>query len=233
MKTIEDKSIDLIYTDPPYACELEGGGGTVNTCLGLHDSLKKIKPIVNSGYNIERFCNECMRIMKEPNIYIWCNKKQIPAYFDFFINKHDCTFDILFWNKVNALPTFHGKYLTDCEYLLYFRKGSGKCYPQNYEDAKTAYYSPINNDYKLFGHPTIKPLDFVLAHIRNSSNENDLVLDPFMGSGTTGVACKRLNRDFIGIEIDKTYFETAKNRIENNTVKTNNKLKIKSIVSNK
>ena len=105
--------------------------------------------------------------------------------------------------------------MTDTEYLLYFHKGKGKCFPQSYEDAKTFYLAPINHkDRKLYEHPTIKPLDLTEKIIRNSSKENDTILDCFMGSGTTGVACKNLNRNFIGIEIDEEYFNVAKNRIE-------------------
>lgn len=67
------------------------------------------------------------------------------------------------------------------------------------------------------GHITPKPIDLLENILLHSSNENDLLLDCFMGSGSTGVACKNLNRDFIGIELDKDYFEIAKNRINNLT----------------
>lgn len=79
---------------------------------------------------------------------------------------------------------------------------------------KTHYETPLNQkDKKLYGHPTVKPLEIVKNFIINSSCENDIVLDPYMGSGTTGVACKNLNRNFIGIELDEKYFEIAKKRI--------------------
>jgi len=64
------------------------------------------------------------------------------------------------------------------------------------------------------GHPAVFPINLVQDHIKTWSNENDTVLDCFMGSGTTGLACKNLNRNFIGIEIDKEYFDIAKQRIE-------------------
>lgn len=67
-------------------------------------------------------------------------------------------------------------------------------------------------------HPTQKPLALIEELVKTFTNENDVVLDNCMGSGTTGVACKRLNREFIGIELDPTYFNIAKNRIENETV---------------
>lgn len=63
-------------------------------------------------------------------------------------------------------------------------------------------------------HPAVFPLELPIRHIKSWTNENDLVLDPFMGSGTTGVGCKQLNRNFIGIELDENYFKIAKERIE-------------------
>ena len=85
----------------------------------------------------------------------------------------------------------------------------------NYKTKSKFYISSINKkDKELYNHPTIKPLDLVEKFIINHSNEEDIVLDPFMGSGTTGVACKNLNRNFIGIELDEKYFEIAKRRIE-------------------
>ncbi len=153
--------------------------------------------------------------MKDINIYLWCNKIQIPEYFNFFVNKYKCKFDIICWHKTNALPTYSNKYLSDTEYLLHFKKGGGRCRPQSYEDAKTYYIAPINHkDKKEFGHPTIKPLDITEKIIRNSTREGEIILDTFMGSGTTCVASKNLNRKFIGIELEKKYFDIAVERIK-------------------
>lgn len=157
--------------------------------------------------------DELVRVMKKINIYVWCNARQIPGYIDYFVRGKKTTFDILIWNKTNATPLFCNKYMTDKEYCLYFRKG-GYCQPSSYEKAKTVFYQPINiKDKRKFGHPTIKPLNIIENLVENSSKENQVVLDPFMGSGTTGVACKKLGRKFIGIEIDKNYFTIAKERI--------------------
>ena len=174
---------------------------------------------IDKGYNFSEVHAELVRIMKNINIYIWCNKIQIPQLLDFYVGNLKCKFDILCWHKTNALPTYKNKYLTDTEYCLYFRKG-GYCDPsatdERYENAKTFYISPLNQkDKKQYNHPTIKPLVLIEKFIKNSSHKGDIVLDCFMCSGTTGVACKKLERDFIGIEINKDYYEIAKNRIEN------------------
>lgn len=215
LKNIPDNSIDLIATDPPYLISATNGGGTINKVKKLDQSLKDLTVVdITKGYDIEHFGKEFIRVMKEINIYVWCNKVQIPDYFEFYVKQHKCKFDIICWHKTNALPTYSNKYLSDTEYLLYFRKGKGKCFPETYEDAKTYYIAPINHsDKKQFGHPTIKPLDITQKIIRNSSKKGHTVLDPFMGSGTTGVASILENRNFVGIELDKGYFNIAENRI--------------------
>ena len=219
LKSLEDNSVDLIVADPPYEIGQINGGGTVNTKLKFSEKLQPLKTAnIIDGYDIEKLGTEFIRVLKQPNIYIWCNKKQIPKYFDFYVNKLGCKFDILCWHKTNPVPTYSNKYLTDTEYLLYFH--NGKCFPQNYEDAFTYYLAPINySDKQKYSHPTIKPLDLTMKIIKNSSIEGEIVLDPFMGSGTTGVACKKLNREFIGVEIDENFFTIAKNRIESVTKK--------------
>ena len=215
---LQPNSIDLVITDPPYDVKTTGGGGTINNIKKLDKSLKDLtqegKDITN-GYDIAEFGKKLLRVMKSVNVYFWCNKTQIPEYLDFWVNEEGCKFDIILWHKTNALPTYSNKYLSDTEYLLYFHKGKGKCFPQSYEDAKTYYLAPINQkDKKKWGHPTIKPLDITEKLIRNSSKAGDTVLDPFMGSGTVGVACKHLSRSFVGIEMVKEWFSIAQKRLE-------------------
>lgn len=212
----DGRKVDCIICDPPYEIVRINGGGTVNNIKKLNKSLQDLdKANLVDGYDIETYNSLFVQIMKNINIYIWCNKKQIPKYFDFYVNRHKCKFDIICWHKTNALPTYSNKYLSDTEYCLYFRKGGNKCKPQSYEDAKTFYLSPLNQkDKKLYNHPTIKPLELTKKFIRNSTERGDLVFDPFMGSGTTGVACKKLCRDFIGVELVSEYYTIAEDRIK-------------------
>lgn len=211
---IPDHSIDLVVVDPPYDLSVRHDGGKLYHNKGFTQSnVELAESNIDLGFDIGVFVKNMLRVMKGINIYIWCNKKQIPEYLDIFVNELNCHFDIICWHKVNALPTYKNKYLTDTEYLLYFQD-SGKCNPQSYEDAKTYYLQPINSkDKKQFGHPTIKPLNIIESVIRNSSKEGDIILDCFMGSGTTGVACKNLNRKFIGIEISDKWYQVAVDRI--------------------
>jgi site-specific DNA-methyltransferase (adenine-specific) len=138
IKQIPDKIVDLVVIDPPYFIENTIAGGNSN----LSKSIQNMNnDIYNNKLTIgikEEIFEELVRIMKNINIYIWCNHKQIPMYFDYFIKKENCNFDVLIWNKTNAMPLFNNKYLTDKEYCLYFRK-SGYCNPKNYENAKTIF----------------------------------------------------------------------------------------------
>lgn len=214
LKKLPDGYVDLIVTDPPY--EINNArmgnptafGGTVQR---MFDEIKDAG--ITTGFDVA-VLDELMRVMRVPNIYIWCNSKQIPMYLDYFVTKHDCCFDILCWVKTNAMPLFNNKYLSDKEYCLYFRRG-GYCNPTDYESAKTVFFEPINvKDKKRWGHPTIKPLGIIQRLVKNSSKVGGVVLDPFMGSGTTAVAAIREQRRFIGFELDEGYFQIATERIE-------------------
>lgn len=223
LKTLPDHFVDLVVTDPPYEVSATNGGGSINNVMKMNRSLKQLDDAdISKGYNIREVGKELVRVMKNINLYIWCNKVQIPEYFNYYVNELGCKFEIICWHKTNALPTYKNKYLSDTEYCLYFRKG-GYCDPsqtaeeERYENAKTFYIAPLNaKDKKLWNHPTIKPLDITQKFIKNSSKKGDLVLDCFMGSGTTGVACKNLERDFIGIELNRDYYKIALERIREN-----------------
>lgn len=125
-----------------------------------------------------------------------------------------CNFDILTWHKTNPLPTMNNTYANDTEYCIMAREKGTKLYG-TFETKRKYYVSSINNeDKKYFKHPTIKPIEIIKNLIINSSKENDVVLDCFMGSGTTAVAAKELGRHFIGFEIDPDYYKIAVDRVK-------------------
>lgn len=162
--------------------------------------------------------SEIKRVSKAGfNAYFFCNKAQIPEYIEAYVKEEKCKFEILCWHKTNTVPTFYNKYLTDTEYIMYFHSGKGHVKPQNYQDAHTFFVQPMNiADKKEWKHPTIKPINIIKTLIRNSSAEGDIVLDPFMGSGTTAIAALEEGRQFIGFEKSDKWFEMATNRVKQN-----------------
>ena len=207
LRSLSTKSVDLIVTDPPYEFSSTRGGGSFGSKnRTYHGELTPISKGVTS-----EVLDEMLRVMKVPNIYIWCNKAQIPQYLEYFIDKK-CNFDLLTWHKTNPVPTCHNKYLSDTEYCLYFRKGA-KLYG-TYETKRKYWVTPLNtDDKKKYDHPTCKPLEMISQLISNSTLEGGLVCDPYVGSGTTAVACKQLGRSFVGCDIEEKYISVAKHRL--------------------
>lgn len=214
MKAIPDGSIDLIVTDPPYefvgSDKRYGGRGAFGSIGRAYHSELESAGII-SGFQREAIMKECIRVMKKVNIYLWCSKEQLLWYMDFFKNYN---MELLAWHKSNPIPTCCNKYLSDTEYLLFFREKGVQLYG-TYETKKKYWVQEINSkDKDIWGHPTIKPLNIIQTLILNSSQECQTVLDPFMGSGTTAVACIREKRHFICFELNKEYYDKACIRID-------------------
>ena len=210
MSTLPDKCIDLVITDPPYKIDTHGGG------IYTHDDKQYIQELrsMDNGFDI-KVLDELCRVLKKINVYFFCSQKQIVPLLEYFVQQKKCNYNLLTWHKSNPIPACGNKYITDTEYILFFREKGVKIYGS--VDTKHTYYiTPLNQkDKRLYKHPTVKPLNIVKNLIINSSQENDVVFDPFMGSGTTGVAAMELNRRFVGCEINEQYFNIAKRRINN------------------
>lgn len=208
MRHLQDKSVDLVVTDPPYDVHAGKGGGA----FGNRSSYKEIE-FMSSGFD-ESVLNELIRVMKKINIYIFCSQKQIPFLIHYFHEQHGCNWNLLTWHKTNPVPACKNKYLSDTEYIFFARE---KGVPVNgeYKTKKTYYVTPLNTkEKKLYNHPTVKPQLILNNLIINSSAEDGVVLDPFMGSGSIGVAALNNGRKFIGFEIKQEYVETAQHRVK-------------------
>lgn len=228
LKELEDNSVDLVIIDPPYlktarngyhSKEYHGGGAFGVDKRQYHNELNNTELL--NGFDF-KVLDELVRIMKKVNIYIFCSKELLRPLLNYFAEIKNVNVDLLTWHKTNPVPTCCNKYLSDTEYILFFRENGVKIYG-TYATKRKYYVTSTNKeDKKLWEHPTVKPLEIIENFVINSSQENDTVLDCFMGSGTTGVACKRQDRNFIGIEIDEKYFEIAKKRIEVQCTKESN-----------
>lgn len=208
MKDIPDNSVDLVVADPPYRMTKRGKSCRPNYMPN------------NMGDNVfdgsvpssEQWMRECYRVLKnDTHFYTFCNTNDLRQY---LIDADKVGFklhNVITMIKDTKMP--NRWYLKYCELILFFRKGKAK--PINNMTSKdyVKVEMPTKKNGKL--HITQKPLGLITKLVTNSSEINQLVLDPFMGSGTTGVACINTNRNFIGFELDEKYFNIAKERIEN------------------
>lgn len=200
MRSMPDSCVDLVVTDPPYEIHTKGGG------LGRrpvyeNGALGKI----SQGFDAEATLEQIARICKKINIFIFCSTKQKPRIMNWGYER-GCNIAELAWYKPNAAPFTNNTFKSDLENIIYIRekgvkiKGISRLFTHNCGKSK-------------YGHPTEKPLGIIEKLILTASNEGDLIFDPFMGSGTTAAACKELNRNFIGCEIEAKYCEIAEKRL--------------------
>lgn len=207
MKKMPDKSVDLIVTDPPFDNSLSASMGA-----GIAKKRDYIKRLYREFASFDfKILEDTRRLMNIYNGYWFFNIKQLFPYVD-FLRKHDYNYSLLTWHKRNPTPLLNNNYLPDTEYIFFIRD-KGAYFKPTYETGKR--YIETNVWKNHYDHPSAKPSSILRNYILNSSKENDTILDPFMGTGATGVACIELNRRFIGIEIKKEYYEIAKRRIAN------------------
>lgn len=205
MKNIPDGNVDLVLTDIPY-------DGVNRESNGLRKLDKEKADIIT--FDLNSFLSECYRVCKG-TIIIFCGQQQVSPLFNFFLdkqkNKKEGTVRQLIWQKSNPSP-MNGQhiYLSGIENAIWFKK-RGSTF--NARCKNTVFKHPTGGS-KL--HPTEKNHALLEELLLDNSLAEDTVLDPCMGSGSHGLVAKNLNRNFIGIELDKEYFEIAKERITNN-----------------
>lgn len=213
MKSIPNESVDLIVTDPPYRLTPRGCTGTMGG-YWKGEMAKKGIIFKNNYISCSEYLPEFYRILKNGCIlYLMCNNTNLQEMINVGVKNGFKFVKSLIWEKGNKIC---GKYYMNCfEYILLFRKGKDR--PINNCGTPDILKVPIKKLKDENGknlHDTEKPVALMEILVENSSFEGEIVLDPFMGIGGTGIACKKLNRNFIGIEIDEKYFNIAKDRIE-------------------
>lgn len=175
---------------------------------------KKGKIFENNDIDIEDYIHELYRVLKDnTHCYIMCNQVNLPHFLQVISNSKFKYIKCLIWDKGNKIC---GRYYMNCfEYIIMLRKGGER----TINDCGTPDILSIPNR-KTKGadgkniHDSEKPVSLMSILIENSSNENEVILDPFMGSGSTGVACVNTNRNFIGIELNEEYFKIAEKRLK-------------------
>lgn len=215
---IEDNSIDLILADPPYQISKPSQLGTLKdrknartgTYFGEWDD----------NFDNNKWIEQASRVLKNGGSLLTFNDvKKVSLIIDIATKNGLVYKDSLIWKKTNPMPRNRDRrYVQDIEILIWFVKPS-KPWTFNrvnepYESCVKVYPVESGGGYKRI-HPTQKPLKLILDLVNIHSNEGDVVLDPFMGSGTTAIACISSNRKYIGFELNEEYYKKMSKRIGN------------------
>jgi DNA modification methylase len=206
-KLMNGQKADMVFTDPPYKLETKGG------CKGdIGQGLKK------QGADIEFIANfeptEFLQVLplifdkNKLNSYIFCNKELLPDYL-VWARDSGYSFNVLIWKKPNAIP-IGDSHRPDIEYLLLFRKSA--IWNNGLKDVNYSRCLEFGRETGL--HPTMKPIELISNEMKISSNENSLVFDFFLGSGSTMVASHQLKRKCYGMELDPKYCQVIVDRMQ-------------------
>lgn len=227
LATMESEQFDLIFADPPYFLSNNGitchAGKMVSVNKGMWDRVETFEAV--HAFN-QTWLQECRRLLK-PNGTIWVSGTLHNIYSVGFAMQtlgYKLLNDIS-WHKVNPPPNLACRYFTHAtETLIWARKSPKARHTFHYREMKEEnnnkqmpslwHITPPARHEKRYGkHPTQKPETLLDRIVRSSSSPGDRVLDPFCGSGTTGVVCTRLNRQFVGIDKDAEFLQIALKRI--------------------
>lgn len=213
MKLLDDESVDMAVTDPPYRITSRGNSGTTGGLLTNKLSMEG-KIFNHNDVEIGDYAKEYFRVLKDgSHCYIMTNHINLIEMLNIFTDVGFHFIKSLIWNKGNKIM---GRfYMSQFEYILFFRKGKG-VQINNCGDSDIINIPNIKTKDVEGGniHDTEKPVKLMEYLILNSSKEGDLVLDSFLGSGSTALACMNTGRLCVGSEIDEKYFKVIKNRIE-------------------
>jgi DNA modification methylase len=230
LKQLEDNSIDAIITDPPYNISQDGKmlyRNNLNAKSFRSDSSIKLdfgewdKMAENDFYDFtESWFRECARVLKPKGWFFSFFSRERIGYFSdprngLFSQYGFKTRTIIAWHKTNPPPSFRKvNFLSATEFIVVGSKGGSKI-PNFLKQVEmhNFFETPNGSSYKETTHPTEKPVSLTEWLAKVSTNEGEVIMDPFMGSGTTAISAIFLNRSFIGFEREKEYFEIANARI--------------------
>lgn len=212
LRNVPDESIDLVVTDPPYRVTKRGGHGNAGGML-TKDIFKRGEVFAHNSIEPNEYLPELFRVLKQnTHCYVMTNHVNLVQI---ITEARSCGFHFiksLIWDKGNKI--MGQAYMSQFEYILFFRKGAFK--KINHCGTSELIHIPNKKTKGADGknlHDTEKPVALMELLIENSSQVGDLVLDPFTGVGSTGIACMRKGRNFLGTELDDKYFEIARKRI--------------------
>lgn len=210
-----ETQVDVIITDPPYKVTNRGGYTSAGGIM-LDSKMRKGKVFEENEITISEWLPLLYSVLKDKgHCYIMCNNKNLSSFLKAVESSSFHLVKTLVWAKDNKIMS--QAYMSQTEFILFLRKGAFvKISDCGVSDLLTIANKKTKNEFGENIHPTEKPVNLMSVLISSSSKEGDTVLDPFMGVGSTGVACNLLNRKFIGVELDKSYHAIAVQRCQEN-----------------
>lgn len=207
--------VDHIITDPPYNISQENNFNTMNNPRSGIDFGEWDR----GKFDLFSWIPKYLKILnKDGSIVIFCSYRYISYIIDVLENNGVIVKDVLVWQKSNPMPrNIARRYVQDMEFAIWgVKKGAkwvfNKSKEKSYE--RSLFFAPLVAGKERLGHPTQKSLKIMKEIIEIHTNKDQTILDPFMGSGTTGQAALELGRQFIGIEKEKDFFEICKKRLD-------------------
>lgn len=218
MKRIPDNTIDLIIADPPYVVSRKSNFHTMK-------DRKTQRTGVDFGewdhvFTNEKWLVECARVLKPGGSLIAFNDFKKATIIVELCEENALEYkDTIIWQKTNPMPRNRDRrYAPSIEMMQWFVKPKGKWVfnrkDEKYEVPVIKCASESGGAFKRY-HPTQKPIALIQKIVELHSNEGEVVLDPFMGSGATAIACINSDRNYMGFELDEFYYETLTERIDN------------------
>ena len=207
--------VDHIITDPPYNISKENNFQTMNNRTGVDFGQWD-----RGDFDLYSWIPKYSKLLNNNgSMIIFCSYRYISYLIDVLENQANMIVkDILIWQKSNPMPrNIQRRYVQDLQFAIWAVKKDSKWIfnkPQDKPYLRSIFNYPLVSGKQKLGHPTQKSLKLMQEIISIHTNAGEIILDPFMGSGTTGEASLNLNRDFIGIEKDQDYFEIAIKRLE-------------------
>ena len=234
LKRIPEKSIDLIFADPPYNLQLKENlyRPDQSKVEAVTQDWDKFNNFKEYDYFTKKWLIESKRVLKKGGaLWVIGSYHNILRVGTSIQNLGFWILNDIIWHKTNPMPNFRGTRFTNAhETLIWCTTSKDAKYTFNYKNLKelndgkqmrSDWFIPIcsgkerlRNNNNQRSHPTQKPESLLYRIILSSTNIGDTILDPFLGSGTTAIVAKKLQRNFIGIEKDKEYVMLAKNRLK-------------------
>lgn len=218
LKRIPDASVDLVVTDPPYNIASNDRStmlkGKIISTMKAWGAWDHFHPF-DYDILIMSVISECYRVLKPGGaLYMFTAREQNGYFVRKAVTRGFVYRNQLAMVKKNPLPSFSKtNWRSAFEACMYLTKGKPKTFNfVSQAECKNVFH--YANTHRQTRHPTEKPLDLIKLIVLVSSNEDDLVVDPFMGSGTTAAACKELGRNFLGFELEPEYIKMANERLK-------------------